>query len=291
MQTNQIFPVVMAFFANFLLGISSIYWHLFKTIPPVLLVAYRVAFSFIILLLLVLFFKELMRNLIAINWHKIFIHFFAAILVAVNWGVFIWASIDGKTFESGLGYLIAPVVVMLISLINMSFAESWGKVISIIIIATSLAVLVIFSKNLSHWIYWVIGITWGIYAFLKKITSLLPVTGLFLETITLLCIILLVSFFIEIKTDRSLIVILNNNPWLYLCGIVSVVPLVMFSYSARRLGLYSMGALQFVLPTTQLVVSVLYYNQNISSITYICFFIIWITLLITTFLDIKKTRV
>ena len=230
----------------------------------------------------------ILQTVRSINFRMIVLHSIAAILVSINWGTFIWASIHGSVLESGLGYLFAPIIFMLIGAII--FAENMYRenIIAILLISLVLIFLMFSQRDLNHWVYWTIGITWGGYTILKKATSLTAIDGLFFETFVLLIIIFIISFFIDIKNYDISLSILNYNLLLYMCGLVSVTPLVMFSFSAQKLDSYSMGALQFVLPTTQLFVSILYYNQYAHILTYLCFSIIWITLLIASFAKIKR---
>jgi len=140
---------------------------------------------------------------------------------------------------------------------------------------------------LQHWVYLAIGLTWGSYALLKRKTSLSPIDGLFLETAVLLVIIAAVFPWVDLSLPNLSIGSIRHYPWLLAAGIVSVAPLVMFAFSARQLNAFSMGALQFVLPTTQLAVSIIFYRQDISIETYICFAIIWASLAYSTFSKIS----
>src|SRR6056297_631508 len=253
-MTARIFlPFAMAFLANFILGASSIYWHLFVRLSPVVLVIWRIAFSFILLGLIVGWF--VMRgndSLRRLSGRVVGLHVAAAILVAINWGTFIQASLQGAVIESGLGYLLALVT------------------------------LVMTAGRLEHWVYWTIGASWGGYTLLKKRTPLSPIEGLFVETAVLAMLLALASIRIDFGAYAPAASQLLAYPWLVTAGIVSLAPLVMFAFAARRLGAFNMGALQFVLPTTQLVVSYAYYGQIATPATYLCFGVIWLALVTFT---------
>ena len=283
-----IFPILLAFLANFILGMSSLYWHIFSGISSISLVIYRIIFSFIFLIAIVIFLSKISQIAQNINFRVPALHSMAAILVSINWGTFIWSSIHGSVLESGLGYLIAPVIVMLIGAIVFGETIYRENIIAVLFISIALMFLMFSKGNLEHWVYWTIGLTWGGYTTLKKATPLTAVDGLLFETFALLMIIFIFGFFIGANDYDISFNILNSNPLLYMCGLVSVTPLIMFSFSAQKLDSYSMGALQFVLPTTQLFVSIVFYNQYAPVLTYICFSIIWITLLIVSFVKIQR---
>lgn len=283
-MTARIFlPFAMAFLANFILGASSIYWHLFVGLSPVVLVIYRIAFSLILLGLLVGWF--VMRgndSLRRLSGRVVALHVAAAILVAINWGAFIQASLQGAVIESGLGYLLAPVFVMLTGLFFLAEPRTGPRIACIAIILLALVTLVMTAGRLEHWVYWTIGATWGGYTLLKKRTPLSPIEGLFVETAVLAILLVLASIWLDFGTHAPAASQLLAYPWLVTAGIVSLAPLVMFAFAARRLGAFNMGALQFVLPTTQLVVSYAYYGQIATPMTYLCFGVIWLALVTLT---------
>lgn len=284
----NLFPTLLAFFANFILGMSSLYWRIFSDVSSVSLVIYRIILSFIVLIIIISLFPKISQIVRSINLRILALHFVAGIFVAINWGTFIWASIHGSVLEAGLGYLVAPVIVMLIGTIAFRETAYRENIATIIVIAVALIVLIFSKGDLDHWVYWMIGFTWGGYTILKKATSLSAVDGLLVETFTLLILIFISSFLIDFKNYNISLNILNANPLLYMCGLVSVTPLFMFSFAAKKLDSYSMGALQFILPTTQIFVSIVFYNQYASTLTYICFGIIWIALFFATFVKIRR---
>ncbi|MGY2260959.1 hypothetical protein [Pseudomonas sp. SDO55104_S430] len=98
--------------ANLLLGLSSVFWKYIGSLSAIALVGYRVYFS-LLTVLVVLYACGRMRSLFSRLRLKLFvIHASAAILIAVNWGVFIWASIHGRVLENSIGYLLAPLLLL-----------------------------------------------------------------------------------------------------------------------------------------------------------------------------------
>ena len=279
---NYLLPIFMAFFANFLLGASALYWQIFADISPITLVVYRVIFSFVLLMGFIICFAKIKHIIARVNFKLLALHSVAALFVAINWGAFIWASIHGSVLESGLGYLIAPVITMLIGMLIFRETISRENLGAITCIALALMILMLSQSDLTHWVYWTIGLTWGGYTILKKATTLTAIDGLLFETFALLIIIFAAQLTIDVKHIEISLNVLNANPLLYLCGIVSLTPLIMFAFAARKLNAYNMGAIQFVLPTTQLIISIIFYKQLQPPLTYICFSIIWMSLVITT---------
>ena len=285
---KKILPFGLAFAANFILGASSIYWHLFQSVSSTVLVSFRVLFSLVFLAIIVTAFSGIRQLVATLTMRLVLLHIFAALVVSINWGTFIWASLNGAVLESGLGYLVAPLVTMSVGVVFFKEAATWEKRLGIGAICLTLGILVQQSGQLVHWVYWIIGLTWGAYTLLKKQTSLNSVDGLFVETGALAAVILVASQFPLVKPHVLQWEALSVHPLLYFCGIVSVTPLLMFSYAARRLDTYSMGGLQFVLPTTQLLVSLIYFGEKHSAATYICFGTIWLVLALAIAIDHRR---
>jgi len=264
--------------ANVWLGASSLYWRELGEIPPETLVAYRILLSLPTLLLAMWG----AGNLHTLRKHRslrlLILHAVAAILVATNWGTFIWASIHGHVLESGLGYLIAPCFAIFIGIVILHERISRVGVISMTVIFLAVILLIIRSGELEKIVYLTIAITWGGYACIKKITPLHALHGLFFETAFLagLCLPVLILSNWSLRLPSTIGI--YSIAILAMAGFISVFPLFLFGYAANKLPLSVMGFFQFVLPTTQLIVAVLIYRQMVSTNSLICFGIIWAAL-------------
>jgi chloramphenicol-sensitive protein RarD len=206
------------------------------------------------------------------------IHAAAALLVAANWGIFIWASIKGHVAETGIGYIIAPFVAIGVGTLALKDPMSIVRRGALVVIVASVVLLLLRSGELTHWVYLIIAAVWGSYACLKKITTLDAFTGLLVETLVLtlcLCVLIpLTSLSMTLASPSSTTLLL-----LAASGLISVLPLWLFAHAAARLTLSVMGFFQFVLPSTQLIVALAFYRQQMSTNTLLCFGLIWVALL------------
>lgn len=275
---NPALAVSSGIAANLILGFSSLYWKLLAAIPPTTLLGYRILLSLGTLALVMALLGRFrgLRSRLTLN--ILAIHLVAAVLVVINWGAFIWASIHGHVVESGLGYLIAPFVAITVGAVALGDRMSWLRKGALVMIVLAVVAMVQRSGELNHWVYLMIGATWGTYACLKKLTTLDAFSGLLCETVVLS--ILLAGTLVTSVTSIRLPGDLPNGVLLTLalCGAVSVLPLWLFSLAAARLPLSVMGFFQFVLPTTQLFVAMVFYRQAVSFNTLLCFGTIWLAL-------------
>lgn len=265
--------------ANIFLGASSLYWRLLGSIAPTTLVGYRILVSLATLFAIMWIAGRLRALPGRITPRIVLVHITASSLVVLNWATFIWASIHGHVVESGLGYLVAPCVAMGVGVGFFREKLDRMRAAALVVIVAAIALLLARSGELEHWVYLTIGVTWGAYACLKKITPLDAISGLLMETLFLTIACGVVFSFTELTLALP-----SQTPTLLLSllavsGLVSALPLILFSYAASHLPLSVMGLFQFVLPTTQLVVAVVAYRQPMSANTLMAFGLIWVALL------------
>lgn len=298
LQSRQIAAACAGVAANTLLGLSSLFWKELGPLPPGTLLAVRILASLITLLLIMGVLGRLGVMGQRLNRRNLVIHVVAALLVACNWLTFIYASIQGHVVESGLGYLLAPFVAIAAG--RLVFGETMSRVrlAALLVIAGCVLLLAYRSRELQHQVYVIIGITWGFYACLKKVATLDAFSGLLCETmvLTLLLPALAWNNVLHLELPPGLPMI----TWVMLAGsgLVSVVPLWLFSLAAARLTITVMGFFQFVLPVTQLLAAVLIYRQSVSANSALCFGMICIALLsilsepvlARTFLSVRRNK-
>ena len=269
--------------ANVLLGLSSVFWKYIGSLSALALLSYRVYLSLLTVFLVVYVGRELRPLFAQINIRLLFIHAAAAILIAINWGTFIWASVHGRVLESSLGYLVAPILSIAIGIIVYKEPVTVFKAVAVLMMLISVVSLFVLSNDLDIRVYLGIGLAWGFYSCLKKMTSLNVFSGLLLESLVL-------SFFCTlffIFSDLGMAIPDDFGLWrtllVFSCGVVSIVPLALFSFSAKRLSVMSMGLSQFVLPLTQFFVATMIYKQAASPVTVMALLVVIIGLLVVVF--------
>lgn len=279
---TYIWALFCASAANILLGLSSLYWRELSVFSPLTLIACRILLSLITLALIISWTRKI-QEFKKLKIKTLSLHFGASILLSINWGTFIWASVNGHILESGFGYLLAPFLSIGIGVLIYNETLRSTQILSIITISASATLLILYDSELNHWVYSAIAISWGLYTCTKKATSLSSISGLLIETLFLSIGILLAWIIL----DWSLVWPENTTyrfRWLILfAGCVSVIPLAMFAYAAKRLLLATTGFLQFILPITQFFVAIFFYRQSIS-IGSLSLFLVTFGILVSLFL-------
>ncbi|MCZ7462332.1 EamA family transporter RarD [Streptomyces sp. WMMC940] len=265
--------------ANLILGSSVVYWHALGHIPAITLLGYRVLVSLVTVTLAVAVLRRTGALRAAVADRRLLVtHLLAAVLICVNWLAFIWASIHGRVIEASLGYLIAPAVTIAVGMLLVREPASRLRRAALALCLLGIALLLTRSGELYWWVFVTISTSWGLYGAVKKLSPADPVTGLTLETSFLAVGVVAVaalspySLALQPSADTSDYVLLA------LCGLISVIPLWLFSLGAKAITLTVSGFVQYLNPTAQLVIAVSVYGQVPSANTFVCFALVWLSL-------------
>lgn len=269
--------------SNLFLGLSSLYWKVFHDMNAIALVGYRVMLSLATVTLILWLKRDLFALFQQLKLRQVMLHGYAAVLVAINWGAFIWASIHGRVLESGLGYLIAPLLSIAVGLLIYRERLSTLKAVALSLICLSILFLITSSGDLDIRVYIIISVTWGLYTWLKKLTSLSPLKGLFVESLVLSCVLCPLLFLFDGLIALPASFSGFEQALLICCGLISIIPLALFSFAAGHLPISAMGLLQFILPLTQFILAVEVYGQPASTYTFLAFSAITLGMILVIF--------
>ena len=269
-------------FAYAMWGFFPIYFHALSGVPAEQTTAHRVVWSFIFISIVILVRKEFRSFTQSLDWKKVGIYLLAGTMLAVNWGTYVWAVGNGRVVEASLGYFINPVVSVLMGVVFLR-----EKLRSLQWVVVGLAVcgvgLLTFSYGQIPWISLVLAFTFGMYGFIKKLAPLGTLHGLALETMMIFVPALVLLLTAEISGKgafghiSSLTTIL-----LALTGIVTAVPLFLFSYGAKNIPLSTLGLLQYLTPTLQFLLGVFMFKEVFTISHLSGFIVIWVALIIFT---------
>jgi len=254
-----------AFAAYALWGLFPLYWKRLSGVESLQILCHRIvwAAAFTIAALLVtrqlgslrLLWRDRRRVLYAVA---------ASALITINWGTYIWAVNSGHVTESSLGYYINPLVSVALGAIF--FRERLDKwtAWAVGLAAVGVAVASIFMGGIP-WISLVLATSFGFYGLVKKKAALAPLTGLAAETL-IAAPFALVFLALRHASGLGSFGAADNvaTLMLFLAGVVTAVPMILFAVAANRISLTQMGFIQYVSPTLQLVLGVFVYGESVS---------------------------
>ncbi|RIP34321.1 EamA family transporter RarD [Staphylococcus gallinarum] len=288
--------IIFAFGAYILWGILPIYWELIQNIGAFEILAFRIIFSMIFMVFIVIisnktapFIKDV-RQLITQPIQLIAI-IVAGYVITINWGTFIWAVTNGHVLQSSLGYYINPLVSILLALIFLK--ERFNKAEWV---AIALAVVGVLYMTLKMGVFPGISLllagSFGVYGLIKKLVPIDAISSITIECIVTAPAGLIYIWYIWQQGHLTFGYNLSSF-WLLLSGAVTAVPLILFSAGARRIPLSLTGFIQYIGPTIMFVLGVFLFKEPFNVDQLITFVFIWIGIIvysISQYFKIKKDK-
>ncbi|MEX2258613.1 MAG: EamA family transporter RarD, partial [Woeseia sp.] len=213
----------------------------------------------------------------------------AAIFIAINWLVFVWAVQQSQIFQASLGYYINPLIYVVIGVLFLGETLRRLQVAAVLLAVAGVAVLT-FSGGEFPLISLALAVSFTTYGVIRKQTVVGGMPGLFIETIILMPLALgYIAWATEVQTASFAAVSRELDGLLILAGPVTVLPLLCFALAARRLTLSTLGFMQFITPTMQFVTGLLY-GEQLTVAHAICFSCIWIAVALFSWDAWKRSR-
>lgn len=264
-------------------GFLPIYWKALSALPGLEITSHRVIWSAVLAGLL-LTWQRNWRWLRSITAQPRVILTVAAtsILILANWLIYIYAVNSNQIVESSLGYFINPLVnVLLGTLFLRERPRIWQW--AAIAVATVGVIYLTIDYGRLPWIALGLASSFAFYGLLKKTATLPVLEGLFLETAILAVPLTFYLFSLELNGQGSF----GHGGWqistlLAVGGIVTSLPLLLFSAGARRVPMTVLGILQYTAPTIQFILGIAIYHEPFSQSQLIGFCFIWVALAIFT---------
>ena len=270
-------------------GCFPLYWALLNHVNPSEVLVHRILWSVPILFFLVYFKPSWQTNFkssISSKKELLFL-LLTAILITLNWGAYILAVNLGRVVEASMGYFLSPVINMMGGYIffheRISKLKQWA-----VLFAITGALYYVFSGDSFPWLGLLIGITFASYGVARKAMVTSSVPGLFIETLLLLPFILIFSLWFYANYDLAIFnVNLSTDILLILAGIVTVIPLALFTAGAKLLPMTTVGILFLITPSIQFLVGYVIYDEPVNFNQLLGFTGVWAGLIMYSYALIK----
>lgn len=259
-------------------GVLPIYFKLLEAVGPVEIVAHRVIWSvpFLAVLLFVLGGAREVRRVVR-EPRTIGFLAITAVLIAINWLLYVYAVTSGHILAGSLGYYLNPLVNVLMGRLLLGERLAPLQWAAVAIAAAGISALA-FQALGQLWISIALAFSFATYGLMRKIAPVESVSGLAVETTLLLPIALLWLGWTVAAGGMAFGPTDTDTALLLLAGIATTVPLVLFTAAARRLRYSTLGMLQFLAPTVQFVIAVAVYGEEFTTAHAVAFGSIWLAL-------------
>lgn len=268
-------------------GFVPIYWRQFQELPSFELLAHRIPWTFLLILFMVLIFKKRHLLFAALRQKKIYL---ASILLISNWCLYVWGVSNQHIVETSLGYFINPLFTVFLGVLVLKEKLNLIKKICIFLAFTGIAIM--FYRGVTHlWISIGLAFSFGLYGLLRKQLKIDPLIGLLIESGIF---VIPVSFYLlKLYSSGNLVFVeleLKQQLLLSLCGFVTLIPLWAFGQALKTLDLSTMGFMQYIAPSIQLMIGVFLYGESFTVNHLWGFIFIWSSLLLLAYSGIKGMK-
>ncbi|MDW4548516.1 EamA family transporter RarD [Defluviimonas sp. D31] len=213
-----------------------------------------------------------------------------AVLISLNWGIYVWAIGSGQALEAALGYYINPLISVLLGAVLLRERLSPAQWLAIGLAAVAVAILTFEAGRLPI-VALALTLTWGGYAFLKKKLPIGPNQGFMLEVLLLTPPALFYVLWLAARGESHF---LHGVPFdtlmLLGCGVVTAVPLILYANGAKLLKLSTIAIMQYITPTMILLTAVFVFGEPFGSARALAFPMIWAALFLYTGSMLRQSR-
>jgi chloramphenicol-sensitive protein RarD len=270
--------ILSAIFAYLIWGTMPLYWHLLADITPYEIVAHRVLWSAVLMLILsVAVFKTDFRSVLRSGKKMLYLLCTSA-LITVNWALYIWAVANGHVVDASLGYYINPFVNVILGVVFLKERLSKMQIIAITFAFFGVAYLT-YSYGTFPFVAIILACTFSFYALLRKKARIEAMPALTVETAIAMP--LALGFLIMTFANHTNSYQLNDYSTLILimlAGPITAIPLFLFGKATETVSMTTLGFIQYLSPTLQLLIGILLFREAFSTAHVVCFSAIWLGL-------------
>lgn len=275
--------------AYLLWAIAPMYFKTIDHVPALDILSHRILWSFIVVIVLMTAMGKWQDVRCALNKKVLGAIFISAMLIALNWGTFIYAINSQQLLSASLGYYINPLVSIVLGMFffkdRLDRPKQWAAGLCLIAVMFE---IVQFGRL--PWIALTLALSFGLYGLVRKKIALDSFTGMTLETA-----ILLPYAFIQLYWFGAEFGFMQAGEWsssllLMAAGPVTMVPLMCFAAAANRVSLVTLGFFQYIGPSAMFLLAVFLYDEPFSQAKLITFGLIWAALVILIIHSLKQVR-
>lgn len=291
-NNNQLRGVIFVAISYILWGVLPIYWKLLQHVSAQQVLCHRIVWCVVFMILLIIIsnrwrsFRLELRE-IFVQPQKLIGIILSALILNMNWFIYIWAVIHNHVIEASLGYYINPLVSVILGVAVLKERMNIWQYLAFFLAFLAVLNLTVHFGSVP-WISISLAVTFGLYGLLKKMVGAGAITGLTLETLIMIIPALIYLTYVHQTGYGSFSTnSLTTSILLIGAGIVTAVPLLLFSSGTLSLSLTIVGFLQYISPTLTLLLGIFLYHESFTAAHLISFALIWIGLIIFT---VSQTR-
>ena len=269
-------------------GLFPAFFPLLQPASPTEILAHRFVWTLVFMLLLLAAVRGLkqMRTITGRQWAIVTA---AALLISVNWGLYIYAVNNDHVADAALGYFINPLVSVLLGVIVLRERLRRLQLVSVGIATLAVVVLTV-ALGSPPIISLGLAFSFGFYGLVKKQVRWTPTQSLTAETLVLAPVGLIYLWFLQSQGSNTFVQLgVGHALLLVTAGVVTALPLLCFARAAQELSLTSLGMIQYITPVLQMLWAVFVTHEHIAPARWVGFILIWIAVIVFI-VDLLRNR-
>jgi chloramphenicol-sensitive protein RarD len=274
-------------------GLFPLYFKELEVVPPFQIAAHRLVWGCVVAVLWLLARGELHKAWATLAQPRLrWMLLASAALISINWVVYVWGVANHRVIESSLGYFINPLVNVLLGVIVLSERLNNWQWSAVGLAAAGVAYLT-WSAGQPPWISLVLACSFGAYGLVRKLANVDSLVGFTCEALLLLPLGLGYLIWVELNGSGSVGHALSHTNialLLVLGGPLTAIPLVLFGFGTLRIPYSTVGLIQYMSPTIQLLLGVFFFHEPFDGARALGFTLIWLALALYASDGLRRAR-
>ena len=274
MEENRTKGLMLAFATFFMWGVFPIFFKLIKDVDAVQILAHRIVWSFVLLLVFLCFTHRLKNVAWLLSAPKIALTLLCTgLLISTNWGVYIYAVNSDQILATSLGYFINPLFSVLLGALFLRERLSAAAKFSLLLAFAAIGVQ-IYALGRLPIISIVLPLSFAFYGLIRKKVKVPSFEGLFCETALMLLPALAFLIYCALKGSGAF-GFSTSGALLFASGLITILPLLTFAVSTQYLPLSTIGFMQYISPSMSMLIAVFIYGEELETYKILSFSLIW----------------
>ena len=274
MEENRTKGLMLAFATFFMWGVFPIFFKLIKDVDAVQILAHRVVWSFLLLLVFLCFTHRLKNVARLLSTPKIALTLLCTgLLISTNWGIYIYAVNSDQILATSLGYFINPLFSVLLGALFLRERLSAAAKFSLLLAFAAIGVQ-IYALGRLPIISLVLPLSFAFYGLIRKKVKVPSFEGLFCETALMLLPALAFLIYCALKGSGAF-GFSASGALLFASGLITILPLLTFAVSTQHLPLSTIGFMQYISPSMSMLIAVFIYGEELETYKILSFSLIW----------------
>ncbi|MDN3954956.1 EamA family transporter RarD [Sporolactobacillus laevolacticus] len=286
--------VLYTFSAFSIWGFLTLYWKWLGSISSAEVLAHRIVWAFVFMLVVISVRKEFGALRAQIKWlihqpRQLLVVTASSVSISANWIIYVWAVAHEHVIEASLGLYIIPLVSMLMGILFLKERTGVWEISSIILAVIGVLVMTVRYGHIP-WLALSLAATSGVYSLSKKFVVFEAYVGMTIETMLMVPFAVVFLIFDGFQSPASVHYFTQVTGLLLIgAGILTALPLIWFAEGAKRIPLTMIGFFQYMTPSAAFLIGLFIFREPIDRIQLLSFIFIWLSIIVYAWNELTKS--